>query len=92
MYRTSIKQLINCKLDKGIKPLVFFGARQVGKTWLIREFGKGVKSGYNLKAKSFNLFCEKHKPETAIRTSLSDYRKESWMTNAPLYIIGNYFV
>jgi predicted AAA+ superfamily ATPase len=51
-----------------------------------------VKSGYNLKAKSFNLFCEKHKPETAIRTSLSDYRKESRMTNAPLYIIGNYFV
>jgi len=49
-----------------------------------------VKSGENLKAKSFKLFCEKFQPETAIRTSLSSYRKESWMTNVPLYIIGEY--
>lgn len=46
-----------------------------------------VKSGENLKAKSFRLFCEKYKPLKAIRTSLSDYRKESWMTNVPLYAI-----
>jgi predicted AAA+ superfamily ATPase len=50
-----------------------------------------VKAGENLKAKSFKLFCEKNKPGTAIRTSLSNYRQESWMTNVPLYIIGNYF-
>ena len=50
-----------------------------------------VKASENLKAKSFKLFCEKFKPQTAIRSSLSDYRKESWMTNAPLYIIGDYF-
>ena len=47
-----------------------------------------VKSGESLQAKSFRLFCEKYRPETAIRTSLSDYRKESWMTNLPLYAIG----
>jgi predicted AAA+ superfamily ATPase len=50
-----------------------------------------VKAGENLKAKSFKYYCEKYKPETAIRTSLSDYRKETWMTNVPLYIIGDYF-
>jgi predicted AAA+ superfamily ATPase len=49
-----------------------------------------VKAGENLRAKSFKFFCEKHKPQTAIRTSLSDFRQESWMTNVPLYIIGNY--
>jgi predicted AAA+ superfamily ATPase len=49
-----------------------------------------VKAGENLRAKSFKLFCEKYEPQTAIRTSLSDYRKESWMTNVPLYIIGDY--
>jgi predicted AAA+ superfamily ATPase len=49
-----------------------------------------VKAGENLKAKSFNLFCQKYQPKTAIRTSLSDFRQESWMTNVPLYIIGNY--
>ena len=50
-----------------------------------------VKATENLKAKSFKLFCEKYAPETAIRTSLSNYQKESWMINVPLYIIGNYF-
>jgi predicted AAA+ superfamily ATPase len=50
-----------------------------------------VKAAENLKAKSFKFFCEKFKPQTAIRSSLSDYRKESWMTNAPLYLIGEFF-
>jgi hypothetical protein len=49
-----------------------------------------VKAGENLRAKSFKFFCEKYKPQTAIRTSLSDFRQELWMTNVPLYIIGNY--
>jgi predicted AAA+ superfamily ATPase len=50
-----------------------------------------VKAAENLQAKSLKTFCEKYKPQTAIRTSLSDFRQESWMTNVPLYIIGNYF-
>ena len=50
-----------------------------------------VKSGENLRAKSFKFFCEKFQPKDAVRTSLSNYHKESWMTNVPLYIIGAYF-
>jgi predicted AAA+ superfamily ATPase len=50
-----------------------------------------VKAGENLQAKSFKFFCEKYQPKVALRTSLSDYRKESWMTNVPLYLIGNLF-
>jgi len=46
-----------------------------------------VKSGENLRAKSFKLFCEKHKPDEAIRTSLADYKAESWMTNLPLWAV-----
>ncbi|MDR2585401.1 MAG: ATP-binding protein [Prevotellaceae bacterium] len=49
-----------------------------------------VKSGGNLKARSFQLYCDKYKPNKAVRTSPSNYRKESWMTNVPLYIIGEY--
>lgn len=60
--------------------------------FVIQEKGKvipiEVKSGENLKAKSFRLFCEKYKPSKAIRTSLSDYKEEMWMTNIPLYAIG----
>ena len=47
-----------------------------------------VKSGTNLKSTSFKLFCDRHKPQTAIRTSLADYKKESWLTNLPLYAIN----
>lgn len=47
-----------------------------------------VKAGENLKAKSFKTFCEKYRPKKAVRTSLSDYKEESWMINVPLYGIG----
>jgi predicted AAA+ superfamily ATPase len=48
-----------------------------------------VKAAENLHAKSLRVFCEKFKPTTAIRTSMSDYREESWMINWPLYAIGS---
>jgi predicted AAA+ superfamily ATPase len=48
-----------------------------------------VKAGENLRAKSFKSYCEKNKPAKAIRTSLTDYRQESWMTNLPLYAISS---
>src|SRR5690554_2153290 len=47
-----------------------------------------VKAGENLKSNSFRLFCRKNKPKTAIRTSLSDYKEETWMTNIFLYGIS----
>ena len=47
-----------------------------------------VKSGKNLQAVSFKLFCKKNNPQTAIRTSLTDYKEEEWMTNVPLYAIN----
>ncbi len=46
-----------------------------------------VKAEENLRAKSLKAFCEKYKPEYAVRTSMSDYRKQEWMTNIPLYNI-----
>ena len=50
-----------------------------------------VKAEENLKAKSLKTYCDKYKNKKAIRTSLSDYRQESWMTNVPLYVMGDYF-
>ena len=41
----------------------------------------------NLRAKSLKAFWEKHKPKYAVRTSMSDYREQEWMTNIPLYNI-----
>ena len=40
MYRTAIEKLIKWKDNPRRKPLIIEGARQVGKTWLMKEFGK----------------------------------------------------
>lgn len=39
MYRNAVKQLIEWKNNPDKKPLIIKGARQVGKTWLMKEFG-----------------------------------------------------
>lgn len=40
MKRNAIRELIHWKNDEERKPMVLKGARQVGKTWLMKEFGK----------------------------------------------------
>ena len=40
MYRIAIEKLYKWKNSKCRKPLIIEGARQVGKTWLMKEFGK----------------------------------------------------
>ena len=47
-----------------------------------------VKSEENLQAKSLKTYCQKYSPKLAVRTSMSDFRKEDWMTNLPLYAIS----
>ena len=46
-----------------------------------------VKAEENLRAKSLKAFCEKYNPRYAVRTSMSDYREQDWLTNIPLYNI-----
>lgn len=40
MYRKIVSKLEDWKKDKNRKPLILLGARQVGKTWMMKEFGK----------------------------------------------------
>lgn len=40
MYRSAIEKLFKWKNSGRRKPLIIEGARQVGKTWLMKEFGK----------------------------------------------------
>lgn len=40
MYRIAIEKLFRWKESKRRKPLIIEGARQVGKTWLMKEFGR----------------------------------------------------
>ena len=48
-----------------------------------------VKAEENLRARSLRSFCEKYPGLRAVRTSMSDHRKEAWMENWPLYAIGS---
>ena len=40
MFRFAIEKLLMWKEKEVRKPLIIMGARQVGKTWLMKEFGK----------------------------------------------------
>ena len=46
MKRNAIEALIAWKNDEERKPMVLKGARQVGKTWLMKEFGKSYYENY----------------------------------------------
>ena len=54
MYRSILKELNNWKQEEQRKVLLIRGARQVGKTYIVREFGQ-----------SFEYFIEVNFDETA---------------------------
>lgn len=47
-----------------------------------------VKAEENLRAKSLRNYVDKYSPKLAIRTSMSDFRQEDWLSNLPLYAIS----
>lgn len=46
MKRSTIQDLLNWKAAEDRKPLVLKGARQVGKTWLMKEFGRNYYDSF----------------------------------------------
>ncbi len=59
MKRYAIKQLIRWKESQDRKPLIIRGARQVGKTWLMQEFGKTqYKKTIYINFENNDLMCE----------------------------------
>jgi len=48
-----------------------------------------VKAAENLQSKSLKSYVNKYRPKYAVRSSLSDYRKEDWLINIPLYAINH---
>ena len=59
MERTAFKQLAEWKATSDRKPLIIKGARQTGKTWLMKEFGSRGKSGRKPPSQKFCLFLSK---------------------------------
>ncbi len=48
-----------------------------------------VKAEENLRAKSLKVYCQKFSPDYAVRTSMSGFREQEWLTNIPLYAVEN---
>ena len=48
-----------------------------------------VKAETNIKSKSLKAFCDKYKPEMAVRFSTMNYIEQEWMKNIPLYAVCN---
>ena len=84
-----LQQLIS---ENGVMPYYYSAANSQGEIDFVVQ-GKTsvipieVKAEENLRAKSLKAFCDKYSPKFAVRTSMSDYRKQDWMTNIPLYNI-----
>ena len=46
MKRNAMQDLVQWKNDEERKPMVLKGARQVGKTWIMKEFGRQYYESY----------------------------------------------
>lgn len=80
--------------DTQYKPYYYAGEKSTYKVDLLIQKGKNivpieVKAEENLRAQSLKVYCEKYKPAYAVRTSMSDYREQDWLTNIPLYAVCN---
>ena len=85
-----LQQLIT---NSDIKPYYWSAEKSTGEIDFIFQndidvIPLEVKAAENLQAKSLKNYCLKYNPKNAIRTSMSDYRKEDWLTNLPLYAIN----
>lgn len=78
--------------DTKYKPYYYAGEKSTYEVDFLIQKGKNVvpvevKAEENLRAQSLKVYCEKFQPEYAVRTSMSNYREQEWMTNIPLYAI-----
>lgn len=79
--------------DCGLDPYYWSAPKSTGEVDFVVQVNGlivpvEVKAEENLKAKSLASFCRAYDIKHAVRTSLSGYREESWLTNIPLYAVS----
>lgn len=89
------EQYVLTELEENLNTPIFYWSSEKSQCEIdfIIQLGKEnipieVKANENLQAKSLKSFVQRYDTKTNIRTSMSDYRKEEWLTNIPLYLIG----
>lgn len=76
--------------ESGLTPFYWSAERATAEVDFLFQQGMElypleVKAKENLKAKSLKVYFDKFQPRLAIRSSMSDYRREDWLLNLPLY-------
>lgn len=76
--------------ESGLTPFYWSAERATAEVDFLFQQGMElypleVKAEENLKAKSLKVYFDKFQPRLAIRSSMSDYRREDWLLNLPLY-------
>lgn len=91
MYRNIVNELISWKESEGRKPLILLGARQVGKTYVLKRFGNTcfknvayINCDNNAKVK--DLFVEDYDTERII-LAISAITKEKIVPGETLIIL-----
>lgn len=90
------EQFVLTELKTNTKTPIFYWSAEKGISEVdyIIQLGQNnipieVKSSENLQAKSLKTFVQKYNTPLNVRTSMANYRKEDWLINIPLYMIGN---
>lgn len=88
MKRKLINDLVKWKNSDARKPLLLLGARQVGKTWLMKDFGKRYYT--NVAYVNCDAEISSHPDDhlKGLRISMKGYEDQGWMVNYPLYAIS----
>jgi hypothetical protein len=88
-----LQQLVKCQ-----KPVIYYWSseKSIAEVDFLVQYDDNVipievKAEENLHSKSLKSFHQQYNPSISLRTSMSDYRKDDWLINIPLYAIENYF-
>ena len=80
------------KTIKGLNIYYWTAERGTAEVDFVIDNGKDVipvevKAETNLQAKSLKVYHEKFTPKLSIRTSMTDYKREDWLLNLPLWAV-----
>ena len=64
MERFVLKKLVDWKESPYRKPLILKGVRQVGKTWVLKEFGRRYYENILMKTKNIGSFLRRPRMQT----------------------------
>jgi predicted AAA+ superfamily ATPase len=82
------------KTTKGIETYYWTNKRSTSEVDFLLDAGDAVvplevKAEVNLQSKSLKAFADKYHPDLSVRSAMTDYKKQDWLLNLPLYAVWN---